>query len=168
MEPMACVLCAVENAARREGHERKVSDMGGVRVALSLVPVLAATVLVLAPPVQASSPMVPAIAVPVSHPAAPLAGKNLEITFPVLDALTGARLTNVTSLSFRPTIAGKAVQLQQTSFVAGYRAVAGVVWMTMAVPAGAEGRLLKVKVTIKAGGRTATRIASYHIGKPAV
>jgi hypothetical protein len=122
-------------------------------------------VLVLAPALQASSPTVPAIAVPVSHPTAPLAGQGFEITFPVLNALTGARLTNVTSVSFEPTIAGKAAQLQQTSFVAGYRAVAGVVWMTMAIPATAKGQLLKVKVTIKAGGRNATRVASYRIGK---
>jgi hypothetical protein len=107
--------------------------------------------------------MVPAIAAPVSHPPAPLAGQQFEITFPVLDALSGARLTNVVSLSFEPTIAGKAVQLQQTSFVAGYRAVAGVVWMTMAVPAKAQGQLLKIKVTIKAGGRYSTRIESYRI-----
>ena len=137
--------------------------MRGIRVVLSAIPVLAATMLVLAPPLQASSPMVPAIATPVSHPAAPLAGQQFEITFPVLDALSGARLTNVASLSFEPTIAGKAVRLQQTSFVAGYRAVAGVVWMTMAVPAKAQGQLLKIKVTIKAGGRNATRIESYRI-----
>jgi hypothetical protein len=141
--------------------------MRGIRLVLSVVPVLAAVVL--ASPLQAASPIVPAIAVPVSHPAAgPVAGKEFEVTFPVLDALSGARLTEVTSLSFEPTIAGKPVQLQQTSFVAGYRSVAGVVWMTMAVPARAQGQLLKLKVTIKAGGRTATRIETYRIGKAAV
>ena len=108
--------------------------------------------------------MVPAVAVPVSHPSAPLAGQQFEITFPVLNARTGARLTNVTSVAFAPTIGGKAVQLQQTSFVAGYRAVGGVVWMTMAIPASAKGQVLKVKVAIRAGGRTATRIESYRIG----
>jgi hypothetical protein len=112
--------------------------------------------------------MVPAIAAPVSHPAAPVAGKQFQVTFPVLDARSGARLTKVTSLSFEPTIAGKKVQLQQMSFVAGYRAIAGVVWMTMAVPARAQGQLLTLKVTIKAGGLSATRIESYRIGKAAV
>lgn len=141
--------------------------MKAIRIVLSVVPILAVTVL--APPLQAASPIVPAIGAPVSHPvAAPVAGKAFEVTFPVLDALTGARLTNVTSLSFEATIAGKAVQLQQTSFVAGYRAGAGVVWMTMAVPGKAQGQLLKLKVTIKAGGRTATRIEAYRIGKAAV
>src|SRR4029079_12216814 len=92
---------------------------------LGVVPVLAAT-LVLASPLQASSSVVPAIAVPVSHPAAaPVAGEQFAITFPVSDALTGARAPNVSSLSFEPTIAGKPVLLQQTSFVAGVRAVAG-------------------------------------------
>jgi hypothetical protein len=112
--------------------------------------------------------MVPAIAAPVSHPAAPQAGKEFAITFPVLDARSGARLTNVTSLSFEPTIAGKVVRLQQASFVAGYRAIAGVVWMTMVVPATAQGQVLKLKVTIKAGGLNATRIEWYRIGKAAV
>lgn len=141
--------------------------MKGIRLILYVVPVLAAAVL--ASSLQAASPIVPAIAAPVSHPAAgPVAGKAFEVTFPVLDALSGARLTNVTSVSFEPTIAGKLVQLQQTSFVAGYRAVAGVVWMTMAVPARAQGQLLKLKVTIKAGGRNATRIETYRIGKAAV
>ena len=149
------------------GNEGKVKGMKGIRLVLSVVPVLAATVL--APPLQASSPIVLAIAAPASHPvAAPVAGKAFEVTFPVLNALSGARLTNVTSLSFEATIAGKAVQLQQTSFVAGYRAVAGVVWMTMAVPAKAQGQLLKLKVTIKADGRNATRIETYRIGKAAV
>jgi hypothetical protein len=161
---MPCVV----SLQRIQGIERRVSGMRGIRVFLSVLPVLAATVLVGALPVQASSPLVPAIAVPVSHPAAPLAGKEFEITFPVLNAMTGARLTNVTSISFEPTIAGKAVQLQQTSFVAGYRAVAGVVWMTIVVPARSEGQVLKVKVTIKAGGLNASRIESYHIGKSAL
>jgi|tagenome__1003787_1003787.scaffolds.fasta_scaffold20488736_1 hypothetical protein len=134
---------------------------------LGAVPVLAA-VLVLAPPLPAASPIVPAVAVPVSHPAAPVAGQKFAVTFPVLDALTGARLTSVTSLSFEPTIAGKPVLLQQTSFVAGVRAVAGVVWLTMVVPAKTEGQVLRLKVGIVAGGRSSTRTESYRIGKAAV
>ena len=109
--------------------------------------------------------MAPAIAVPVSNPTAPLAGEQFEITFPVLNARNSVRLTNVTSVSFEPTIGAKAVQLQQTKFVAGSRAVRGVVWMTMKIPATAKGQVLKVKVTIKAGGRNATRIESYRIGR---
>lgn len=139
--------------------------MRGVRVYVSLLPVLAAAALVGVLPAQASGRFVPTIAGPVSHPAAPVAGKEFESTFPVLNAKTGVRLTNVTSVSFVTTIAGKAVQLQQTSFVAGYRAVAGVVWMKMAVPGSAGGKVLKVTVTIKAGGLNASRIASYHVGQ---
>jgi hypothetical protein len=93
-----------------------------------------------------------------------MAGKEFEITFPVLNANTGARLTSVASTSFVTTIAGKAVKLQQTSFVAGYRAIAGAIWMKMAVPASSGGQVLKVKVMIQAGGLNATRIASYHVG----
>jgi len=126
--------------------------MRGTRVFLSVLPVLAAALLLGALPVQASTRFVPEIAGPVSHPAGPVAGKEFEITFPVLNAVTGARLTNVTSISFDTTIAGKAARIEQTSFVAGYRAVAGVVWMTMAVPAKSGGHVLKVKVTIKGGG----------------
>jgi hypothetical protein len=152
---------------RIRGNKGRVMDMKGIRLVLLVVPILAATVL--APPLQAASPIVPVIAAPVSHPAkTPVAGKGFEVTFPVLNAVNGARLTNVTSLSFEATIAGKVVRLQQTSFVAGYRAVAGVVWMTMAVPGASEGQVLKLKVTIEAGGRTATRLETYRIGNAAV
>jgi len=155
--------------AEHPANEGKVREMKAIRLVLGVAPVLAAIMLVLAPPLQASGPIVPAIGVPVSHPAAaPVAGKKFEVTFPVLDALSGKRLSNVTSLSFEPTIAGKSVELQQTSFVAGYGAVAGVVWMTMEVPATAQGHLLKLKVTIKASGRSATRTESYRIRKAAV
>lgn len=138
-----------------------------IRVMVGAIPTTAAALL-LALTANASKPIVPALAIPVSHPVAPVAGKQFEVTFPVLNALTGERLTSVTAISFQPTIAGKPVQLQQTSFVAGYRAVAGVVWMTMAVPGTAEGKLLKVKVTITVAGRHATRTETYRVGKASV
>jgi hypothetical protein len=151
------------------GESKGGTKMRAVRVGLTLVAAGALSVFVLALPAQGSSSVVPAIAGPASHPTlAPVAGQQFEVTFPVVNALNGSRLTAVTSFSFLPAIAGKEATLQQESFVSGFKAVAGVVWMIMKVPTTATGKVLKVEVTVKADGRTATRTTWYRIRRPAI
>ncbi len=132
--------------------------MKAVPVSIGVVLAMVPTAFVLAVPAQADQR--PRITAPVSHPATPLAGKTFEITFPVFDGATGARLTRVTATVFRPTISGKLVRPQ----VEHFEPRAGVAWMTMTIPAWAKGRLLKVQLTIKVGGLSATWIAPYRIG----
>lgn len=153
--------------------------MRSARVLLSGAGAVAAVGLVFALPVQASRTLVPRISAGViglpppmvatgaSRPAlAPVAGQEFEITFPVVNASTGARLTNVTSLTFAPTIGGRSARLQEFAFVAGFRAVAGAAWMKMKVPVSTLGELLKVKVTITVAGRQATRIETFRVVAP--
>ena len=106
----------------------------------------------------------PVIAKPVSTPAQAIAGKRLAVVFKVTRSDTGAPVTKGTMMC-DPSVAGK-VLIHAESFRAGNARLA------FGIPAAAGGKLLKVKVNIKAtGGGSATRVATFRIlegAKPAL
>jgi hypothetical protein len=75
--------------------------------------------------------------------------------FPVTRSDTGQPLTTGTMVG-TPFVAGKAIA-HSSSFRAGKARVSFV------IPASAKGKLLTVKVTIKTGTRSATRVATLRV-----
>jgi hypothetical protein len=107
-----------------------------------------------APP--APAPVIkPMIAAPVATPKAPVAGKQFAIVFPVTRSDTGAPLTQGTMVC-DPSVAGKVLPHRETF-------KAGKARLSFAVPRGAKGKSLKVKVTITAGTKSATKVATFRI-----
>lgn len=100
-------------------------------------------------------PVKPVIGKPVTVPARPQAGKRLTVSFEVTRSDSGTALTRG-KLICDPSVAGKVIRHAE-SFKAGTARLAFV------VPTTAAGRLLKVKVTIKTGGQSATRVATFLV-----
>jgi hypothetical protein len=97
----------------------------------------------------------PVIRAPKASPAKPAAGKRLTVAFPVVRSDNGKPLT-IGKMVCDPSVQGKVISHAE-SFAKG------VARLTFTVPKGAKGKLLKVKVTIKAAGRSATRIATFRV-----
>ncbi len=95
----------------------------------------------------------PVIGKPVATPAQPQAGKPFSVSFRVTRG--GGPLTAGTMM-LAPTIDGQAIA--HTGSFKG-----GVARGKLVVPANAGGKLLKVKLTIKATGGSATKTASFHV-----
>jgi hypothetical protein len=114
--------------------------------------------------VPASAGFNPVIGPAVSVPGQPVAGKRFAVSFTVTRSDTGARLTRGTMIC-DPSIAGKVLQHAES-----FRA--GVARLAFTVPSTPAGKLLKVKVTIKAAGAApATKLAVYRVlaaAKPAL
>lgn len=125
-------------------------------VALVLLAVAAA-----APAGTARSPTKPVIGKPSTVPVQPVAGKRFTIAFRVTRSDTGTPLTRGRMIC-DPSVAGQVLPHAE-SFRAGTARLAFV------VPANAAGKALKVKVTIKAGRQSATKVAGFRIlGSPAL
>jgi hypothetical protein len=99
----------------------------------------------------------PAIGKPFAVPASPAAGKLLSVSFPIVRADTGGKLTGGTIVA-KTTIAGKAVP-RVVSLANGSANVA------IQIPKTAKGKTLLVRVTVTVAGKSATRIVSYTIRK---
>ena len=97
----------------------------------------------------------PVIAKPATTPAKPIAGKAFAVSFAVTRSDTHARLTTGRMIC-DPSVTGKVIQHQE-SFKGGTARLAFV------IPSTAGGKLLKVKVTIKADGGSTTRIANFRV-----
>jgi len=97
----------------------------------------------------------PVIGKPVTVPAQPLAGKRFAVNFKVTRSDTGAALTSGTMIC-DPSVAGQVIRHAE-SFAGGTARLAFV------VPANAAGKLLKVKVTIKSGRQSATKVATFSV-----
>lgn len=97
----------------------------------------------------------PVIGKPVTVPAQPLAGKRFTVFFKVTRRDTGAPLTRGTMIC-DPSVAGQVIRHAE-SFKGG------TARLSLVVPANAAGKVLKVKVTIQAGGKSATKVATYHV-----
>jgi hypothetical protein len=97
----------------------------------------------------------PVIGQPAGVPAQPLAGKRFTVSFKVKRSDTGGPLTSGKMLA-DPSVAGKVIR-----HVESFRG--GTARLSFVVPANAAGKTLRVKVTITAGGRSATRIASFRV-----
>ena len=97
----------------------------------------------------------PLIGTPTLSPAKPAAGKRLTIVFPVTRSDTGAPLVNGTMICDL-SVAGKVIPH-------GDQFKNGTARLTFVVPKTAKGKLLKVKLTIKARGRSAAKVATFPV-----
>jgi hypothetical protein len=103
----------------------------------------------------------PVIAKPVASPAQPAAGKPFTVSFKVTRSDNGKPFLRG-KMTGDPSVAGRAVQHTE-SFRAGTARV------SLAVPANATGKTLRVTVAIKDGAAKVTRVATYRIqGRPSV
>ena len=109
------------------------------------------------PPVQApAQPVVkPKIGAPMTAPAVPVAGKRFTVSFSVVRSDTGAPLKTGTMIC-DPSVAGKVIPHAE-SFKNG------TAKLSFMVPKTAKGKPLKVKVTIKTGGQSATKVATFLV-----
>lgn len=112
--------------------------------------------------VSAPAPLTPPAAAlravigsPKATPARAMAGKRLTVVFPVTRSDTGAALTTGTMIC-DPSVAGKV--LPHSELFKG-----GQARLSFAVPRSTKGKALKVKVTIKLGTQSTTKIASFRI-----
>ena len=129
---------------------------GGLLVAhLLLLLALAVLTVAVSAAGGASGAGKPVIGKPVTAPARPVAGKAFAVFFAVTRSDTGARMTSGRMIC-DPSVTGKVIQHKE-SFRGGTASLAFV------IPANAGGKLLKVKVTIKAAGSSASRIANFRI-----
>jgi hypothetical protein len=108
-------------------------------------------------PAPAPKPAIvkPLIGAAVAMPRAAVAGKRMTVTFLVKRSDNGQPLTSGTMIC-DPSIAGKMLPHSES-----FRA--GKARMSFLVPKTAKGKLLRVKVTIKAGTQSATRIAALRV-----
>ena len=100
-------------------------------------------------------PAKPVIGEPVTVPAQPQAGKRFAISFRVTRSDTGKPLMRGKMIC-DPSVGGKAIPHAES-----FRQ--GTARLSFVVPTVAAGRSLKVKLTISAGGQSATRVANFRI-----
>ena len=110
----------------------------------------------LTPPAPPAPALKAVIGTPTAVPAKPVAGRRFTIVFPVTRSDNGATLTTGTMIC-DPSVAGKVLPHSE-------RFKAGKARLSFAVPRAARGKALKVKVTIKVGARSTTRVATFRIG----
>jgi hypothetical protein len=83
------------------------------------------------------------------------AGMHISVSFPVTRSDTGGPLTTGKMIC-DPSVQGEVIAHAE-SFTGG------TAKLSFTIPKTAKGKLLKVKVTIKAGNQSTTRIATFHI-----
>ena len=97
----------------------------------------------------------PLIGAPTTTPGKGVGGKRFAVSFPVTRSDTGAPLTSGTMIC-DPSIRGKIIPHAES-----FRN--GTARLAMKIPKNAKGKLLRVKVTIRLGDESATRIATYRV-----
>lgn len=110
------------------------------------------------PPAPAPAPAAafkPVIGAPIATPLAAVAGRPMTVTFAVTRSDTHKPLTSGTMIC-DPSVAGKVIPHHE-SFKAGKARLSFV------VPKTAKGKQLSVKVTIKTGTQSATRVATFRV-----
>jgi hypothetical protein len=95
------------------------------------------------------------IAEPISTPLTATAGKRFTVVFPVSRKDTGGPMT-VGKMICDPSVLG--VVIPHTESFAGGKAK-----LSLVIPKAARGKVLKVKVTVAAGTRAATRTSSFFV-----
>lgn len=106
-------------------------------------------------PPPAPSAYKPVIGAPATTPAVAVAGKRFTVAFPVTRSDTGDPMTTGKMIC-DPSVSGKVVRHAE-SFKGG------IAKLSFVVPKTAKGKLLKVKVTIKAGTKSATKVATFRV-----
>jgi hypothetical protein len=110
-----------------------------------------------------ASPGKPVIGAPSAVPAKAQAGKPFTVSFRVTSSTTRKPLTTGL-MAGATTVGGKAIAHRQS-----FRG--GIARVSLVVPAVAGGKVLRVTVTIRSGGQSATRTALYPVAalpKPAI
>ena len=97
----------------------------------------------------------PSIGAPVTAPAVPTAGKKFIVSYSVTRTDNGAPLTSGTMIC-DPSVAGKVITHAE-SFKNG------TAKLSFVVPKTAKGKVLKVKVTIKTGSQSATKVSTFKV-----
>jgi hypothetical protein len=97
----------------------------------------------------------PVIGKPTLTPAVPKAGARLTVTFPLTRQEDGTPLTSATMMC-DPQVAGKVLAHSESIGTGAAR-------LKFVVPKTAKGKLLKVNLTIRAGGKTAHTVASFRV-----
>jgi hypothetical protein len=98
----------------------------------------------------------PVIGAPTTRPGKAVAGRRFTVSFPVTRSDTGAPLTSG-KMVCHPSVKGKVIPHAE-SFTGGTAKLA------FTIPKTAKGKQLKVKVTIKLGSQSATKIATFKVG----
>ena len=131
-------------------------------VALALTGVLGSTLTAGAPTAGGTpvGPVKPVIGKPTTVPARPLAGGRFVVSFKVTRSDTRTPLMRGRMIC-DPSVAGRILQ-----HVESFKG--GTARLSFVVPSSAAGKLLKVKVAIRAGGQSTTRVAVFHVGQAAV
>jgi PLAT/LH2 domain len=101
-------------------------------------------------------PVKPVIGALRASPARPHAGKPLTVAMPVSRSDTGEGLPAVTRLTIEPEIDGKALAHKEVF-------EDGTASLRLEVPANAKGKKLRVRTTVKFGGRTSTKAKSFSV-----
>ena len=126
-------------------------------IALALTGVLGGTLTAAAATAGGApaGPVKPVIGKPATVPLRPFAGQRFAVSFKVTRSDTGTALVRGRMIC-DPSVAGRVIQHVE-SFKGGNARLSFV------VPGSAAGKLLKVKVTIKTAGQSATRVATFGI-----
>jgi hypothetical protein len=98
----------------------------------------------------------PLIGAPTTTPRKAAAGKRFTVVFPVTRSDTGAPLTSGKMIC-GPSVQGKVISHAE-SFKNGNARLA------FTIPKNAKGKLLKVKLTIEYGGKSTTKVSTFHVG----
>jgi hypothetical protein len=104
------------------------------------------------PPPDLGTPM---IGNPFTTPLNPIAGRRFTVSFWVTWSETTEAVTSGTMIC-NPTVAGKTLRHVE-SFKNGQAR------LSFTIPKSAKGKLLKVKLTISSGDRSATRVAKFRV-----
>jgi hypothetical protein len=97
----------------------------------------------------------PLIGTPATTPGRAVAGKKFSVSFPVTRSDNGKPLATGKMIC-DPSVQGKVIRHAES-----FRG--GTARLTFTVPKSAKGKLLKVKVTIRAGDKSTTRIATFRV-----
>ncbi len=133
-------------------RRRTFLTMGVVASAIAAIVAAASTA---SGAVRSPAAVKPVIGKPVTAPAHALPGKRFTVSFTVTRSDTRAPLTRG-KMVCDPSIAGKVIRHAE-SFKAGKARLSFV------VPANASGKVLRVKVMIKTGRQSATRVATFKV-----
>ena len=95
------------------------------------------------------------IGAPVTTPAYPQSGKRFTVSFSVVRSDSGAPLKNGTMIC-EPSVAGKVIAHTES-----FRN--GTAKLSFVVPKTAKGKALKVKLAIKTGGQSATKVSTFKV-----
>jgi Calx-beta domain-containing protein len=124
---------------------RLTAGVGGVLVVVAVIAATAA----------GSSSFAPVISKPTTIPAIPVAGRAFSASFKVTRSDNGGPVMKAV-MKADPSMAGRLLRHTES-----FRA--GTARLTVHLPSNASGKPLKVKLTIRAGGGSATKVSVFRV-----